>query len=266
MASLKDKDSTVKIEVNDSLLIPRKGDSMVSNAWLIAFGGAILTFVGLLVFQPDPYHRIFFDYALSGIGNTFFITVLSILLALVIGLIAGLGQISRFKPLNIFATVYVEIIRGIPLVVQLFYIYFVLGKFLKLDGIPAAVIALGFCYGAYMGEVIRAGFQSIPKGQMEAALALGMTRGQAIRKIILPQTFKLILPPIGNEFIALLKDSSLVSIVAIPDLFRRGREYASESFEYFETYTLVALIYLVITLGLSFLVSRMEGVLKKNER
>nr|MBP7494948.1 amino acid ABC transporter permease [Spirochaetales bacterium] len=156
------------------------------------------------------------------------------------------------------ATVYVEIIRGIPLLVQLFYIYFALGKFLKLEGIPAAVIAMAVCYGAYMGEIFRAGIQAIPRGQMEAALALGMSRTQALWRVILPQTIKIILPPIGNEFIALLKDSSLVSILAIADLLRRGREYAATTFHYFESYTMVALVYLILTLFLSRLVGIME--------
>jgi len=121
---------------------------------------------------------------------------------------------------------------------------------------------MSICYGAYMAEIFRAGIQSIPKGQMEAALALGLSRGQAMRKVILPQTIKVILPPIGNEFIALLKDSSLVSILAVADLLRRGREYASTSFRYFESYTVIALIYLVMTLFFSRLVAIMEERLR----
>lgn len=117
-----------------------------------------------------------------------------------------------------------------------------------------------------MGEIFRAGILSIPKGQMEASLALGMTRTQAMWKVIIPQTIKVILPPIGNEFIALLKDSSLVSILAVSDLLRRGREYASTSFMYFESYTMVALVYLIITLFLSRIVAIMEERLGRNEK
>jgi polar amino acid transport system permease protein len=109
-----------------------------------------------------------------------------------------------------------------------------------------------------MGEIFRAGIESIPKGQMEAARSLGMTKSQAMTHVILPQAFKVILPPIGNEFVALLKDSSLVSILAVADLLRRGREYAAETFTYFETYTVVALVYLIITLFFSKLISLME--------
>jgi polar amino acid transport system permease protein len=134
--------------------------------------------------------------------------------------------------------------------------------------IPAttsAVIAMSVCYGAYMAEVFRAGIESIPKGQTEAARSLGMSSSQTMIHVILPQAFKTILPPVGNEFIALLKDSSLVSILAVSDLLRRGREFASESFTYFETYTMVALIYLVITLFLSKLISFMEEKIGVNE-
>jgi polar amino acid transport system permease protein len=109
-----------------------------------------------------------------------------------------------------------------------------------------------------MGEIFRAGIQSIPKGQMEAARSLGMNKSQAMVHVILPQAVTVILPPIGNEFVALLKDSSLVSILAVADLLRRGREFASETFTYFETYTMVALVYLIITLFFSKLVSIME--------
>jgi polar amino acid transport system permease protein len=123
---------------------------------------------------------------------------------------------------------------------------------------------MSICYGAYMGEIFRAGIQSIPKGQMEAALALGLTRSQAMRRIIIPQTLRMILPPVGNEFIALLKDSSLVSILAVSDLLRRGREFASTSFQYFETYTMVALVYLVMTLFFSRLVGLMEERMTRN--
>jgi polar amino acid transport system permease protein len=158
------------------------------------------------------------------------------------------------------------VIRGIPLLVQLFYIYYALGPILHLKGPASAILAMSICYGAYMGEIFRAGIQSISKGQMEAALALGMSRTQALWRVILPQTVKVILPPIGNEFIALLKDSSLVSILAISDLLRRGREYASTTFNYLPAYTIVALIYLVMTLFFSRLVGIMEVRLRNHER
>jgi polar amino acid transport system permease protein len=252
-----------RIDVTDGALIPARDQRSVFSAWRISFYGAAILLVLLPILKPKPFWEIL-KYLPDGIGVTFTLTFLSIACALLIGLLAGLGQISRHVIINRIATVYVEVIRGIPLLVQLFYLYFALGKFLKLQGLLAAVIAMSFCYGAYMAEIFRAGIQAVPKGQMEAALALGMSRSQAIRKVILPQTIKIILPPIGNEFIALLKDSSLVSILAISDLLRRGREWASVSFDYFSAYTMVALVYLVITLFLSRLVGFMEDMLNRH--
>lgn len=240
--------------------------------------GALVVMAALLIVKPDPYWEVFKfaifpkilrddagayeGFQASGIMITFQVTILSIVGATIIGLFAGLGQISRSPVVNRICTVYVELIRGIPLLVQLFYIYFALGKFFHLQGMTAAVIAMAICYGAYMGEIFRAGIQSIPKGQMEAAIALGMSRGQALRLVILPQTMKVVLPAIGNEFIALLKDSSLVSVLAIADILRRGREYASKTFLYFESYTIIALVYLILTLLLSRVVGMMEERMK----
>lgn len=256
MASLDDI-KVPRIEVTDGALIPAKGDRGLFSSWQITFFGAIALLILLPVTKPDPYWRIL-KFLPDGILVTFQVTFLAIFFATFIGLMTGLGQISRVTVFNRVATIYVELIRGIPLLVQLFYIYFALGKFLNLQGMVAAVIAMAICYGAYMGEIFRAGIQSIPKGQMEAAIALGMTRSQALRLIILPQTMRVILPAIGNEFRALLKDSSLVSVLAIADLLRRGREFASTTFLYFESYTMVALVYLVFTLFLSRLVAILE--------
>ena len=130
----------------------------------------------------------------------------------------------------------------------------------------SAVIAISFCYGAYMGEVFRAGILSVPKGQTEAARSLGFNNFQTMTLVILPQAMRTILPPIGNECIAMLKDTSLVSIIAVADLLRRGREFASQTFDYFETYTVIALVYLIITLLLSKGVSMMEGRLTYYDR
>lgn len=247
----------VTIDVGDGAAIPKREDVGLFTAWRVAFFGAIAIIVYLAVFRPDPYLAIM-KFVPDGILVTFEVTVLSIILALVIGLFTGLGRIAKNPLINGIASLYVEVIRGIPLLVQLFYIYFALGRLIQMPPLPSAVIAMGICYGAYMGEIFRAGIQSIPKGQTEAARSLGMTQSQSMYHVILPQAFKTILPPVGNEFVALLKDSSLVSILAVADLLRRGREFAAESFNYFETYTVVALVYLIITLFLSKLISIME--------
>jgi amine acid ABC transporter, permease protein, 3-TM region, His/Glu/Gln/Arg/opine family len=263
-ASPTEKTPNLTINVTDGTLIPT-GEKSILSAWNIAFFGAIALLVALPIIAPKPYLDIL-SFVPDGLAATFGVTIASIFFALILGLLAGLGRIAKTKPINLIATVYVEVIRGIPLLVQLFYIYYALGPLLHLKGPTSAIAAMSICYGAYMGEIFRAGIQSIPKGQMEAALALGMSRTQALWRVILPQTVKVILPPIGNEFIALLKDSSLVSILAVADLLRRGREYASTTFYYLQAYTIVALIYLVMTLFFSRLVGMMESRLRDHGR
>ena len=285
----------VRIDVSDGAAIPRKRDIGLFSAWWISLIGALGCIAYLCLAKPEPYLDIL-KFLPDGILVTFEVTILSILLALFLGLITGLGRISKNRTINLIASTYVEVVRGIPLLVQLFYIYFALGQvfsnlpnpadvaesmaawpgiivyvvvgvvgFLKdMPPLVAAVTAMGVCYGAYMGEVFRAGIESIDKGQTEAARSLGFNRRQTMFLVILPQAWRTILPPVGNEFIALLKDSSLVSILAEADLLRRGREFASVTFSYFEAYTMVALIYLIITLILSKLVSIMEERLSRH--
>lgn len=253
------------ITITDSALIPSVGEKSLLSAWNISFFGAIAILILLPVLRPKPFVAIL-AFVPDGLVATFSVTIESIFFALILGLLAGLGRIARTKVINRIATIYVEVIRGIPLLVQLFYIYYALGPLLHLRGTASAVAAMSICYGAYLGEIFRAGIQAIPKGQMEAALALGMSRTTALRRIVLPQTVKVILPPIGNEAIALLKDSSLVSILAVSDLLRRGREYASTTFYYLESFTIVALIYLIMTLFFSRLVGIMEAHLRYHGR
>ncbi|MGA2977159.1 MAG: amino acid ABC transporter permease [Spirochaetia bacterium] len=253
------------MEITDGALIPGKGQKFTISAWSISFFLALAVLIYLFIFRSHPYREIML-FLPDGIARTFEVTLMSIGCAVVVGLIAGLGRISRIRILNLIATIYVEIIRGIPLLVQIFYIYYALGKIIQVPDIFAAVIAMTVCYGAYLGEIFRAGIQSIHKGQMEAAIALGLTRSQALRRIILPQTVRVVLPPLGNEFIALLKDSSLVSILAVSDLLRRGREFASKTFDYFEAFTVVALVYLVMTLFFSRLVALMEERMNRSGR
>lgn len=258
-------DKKVVIAVGDGAAIPDPNDKGLFTAWRISFFGTIATITYLLISKPDPYLDII-RYLPDGIVVTFKVTLASIVLALILGLIAGLGRISKNTYFNLAASTYIEIVRGIPLLVQLFYIYFALGHLIRVPDMVAAIIAMGFCYGAYMGEVFRAGINSIDVGQSEASLSLGFNRSQTMRYVILPQAWRTILPPVGNEFIALLKDTSLVSILAVSDILRRGREFASESFLYFETYTMIALIYLLITLILSKLLSTIENRLSSYEK
>src|SRR4030042_7061825 len=235
MAPLRRKPKTIAgqepltIEVGDGAAIPRRKDVGMFTAWRVAFFGAIAMVLYLIFFTPDPYRKIIV-FVPDGIWVTFKVTVGAIVLALVIGLFAGLGRLAENKVINGIASLYVEVIRGIPLLVQLFYIYYALGRIVNIPAISSAIIAMAICYGAYMGEIFRAGMQSIPKGQMEAARSLGMNKTQAMAQVILPQAVKVILPPIGNEFVALLKDSSLVSILAAAGLLRRGGGVCLERF------------------------------------
>jgi len=248
---------------DDSAAIPRERSLMV--AWWIAVVVAVTFIVGAVLIWPVPYGEII-RFVAAGLVVTFEITIVSMIFALVVGLFAGLGRTSHQTWVNVLASFYVEVIRGIPLLAQLFWIYYALSRFIKLGPNVSAVVGLTICYGAYIAETFRAGIQSIPKGQMEAARALGLSRGQAMRYIIIPQAIRVVLPPVGNEFIAMLKDSSLVSVLAIADLLRRGREYATRTFAYFETYTLVALIYLLVTLIFSRVVFYIEeGMSRQNK-
>lgn len=251
------------IQMTDGVLIPRKDDHHVLNAWRITFFAALALLGGLVVFKPAPYRDIFM-VTIKGAPVTFEVTIFAILGAIVIGLFCGLGAVSKSRIINMISGVYVELIRGIPLLVQLIFIYYAMGRFFHIEGMVAAVVALSICFGAYMGEIVRAGIQAVPKGQMEAAIALGLSRGQAFRHVILPQTVKVILPAIGNEFISMLKDSSLVSTIALSDILRKGREYISRTFLSLETMLVVALIYLIITLLLSRLVGMLEERLHQN--
>jgi polar amino acid transport system permease protein len=199
--------------------------------------------------------------------------VLSFVFTLVAGLIGALGRISKNPIISGVATLYVELIRGIPLLVQLLWWYFAFPAVIRNFGASAnipylanydanaslmAIFGLTMCYGAYMTEIYRAGIQSIPGGQMEAARSLGMNYIQSMRFVILPQAIRVILPPVGNEFISLLKDSSLVSAVAVADLTRRGREFIATTFDPINTWNMIAIIYLLMTLFSARVVARIE--------
>jgi len=255
--------TSVQVWQDDSAAIPRERNLMI--AWWIALVTAIVFILGAMLLKPDPYWEIM-RFVGDGLVVTFEITIISMTLSLILGLIAGLGRTARAPGINILASLYVEVIRGIPLLAQLFWIYYAMSRFIQLGPHVSAVLGLTICYGAYIGETFRAGIQSIPKGQMEAARSLGLNRAQAMQHVIIPQAVRVILPPVGNEFIAMLKDSSLVSVLAISDMLRRGREYASRTFAYFEAYTLVALVYLLVTLIFSRVVFYIEqGMSRENQ-
>ena len=195
---------------------------------------------------------------MTGLWTTLWLSAVSSLLALFIGLFTGLARISKNYTVSMLAAIYVEIIRGTPLLVQIFIAYFFIGTVFDLSRNVAGIGALALFAGAYVAEIVRAGIQSIPKGQMEAARSLGMTMPQAMKEVILPQAFKRILPPLSGQFISLIKDSSLVSVIAITDLTKSGREIITSTFATFEVWLVVAAMYLLVTSLLSQMVYYME--------
>jgi polar amino acid transport system permease protein len=248
---------------NDSPIIMDEAPngSKFDRWWLMLL--VVLILIGTLYVTNPTTYVPFMSFVLDGIWVTIYTTLTSFAFILIVGLFVALGRLSKNKFVNGFATVYVEIIRGIPILVQLLFWYFAfptvvqnLGNQLNIDFLKTyvanpfllAIFGLTVCYAAYMSEVYRAGIQSIPKGQMEAARSLGMSYMQAMRYIIIPQAIRIILPPVGNEFIALLKDSSLISVVGVADMTRRGREFMSTHFNPIETWVMVGLLYLVMTL------------------
>ncbi|WP_443868745.1 amino acid ABC transporter permease [Mitsuokella multacida] len=209
-----------------------------------------------------------FPLLLVGAGVTIKITALSVALGVVIGLFVGIARISRIKILRVLAAIYVDFFRGTPLLVQIFLVYFALPVITgqRVDPFVAAIGSCGINSGAYVAEIFRAGIQSIDKGQMEAGRSLGMTWVQTMRYIIVPQAFKRVIPPLGNEFIALLKDSSLVSVIGFEELTRRGQLIIAKTYGSLEIWLSVAVIYLAMTLTISRFVAYLERRYKTDDR
>ena len=198
------------------------------------------------------------NFDMNLVVNSF--PVLSTAIGFVIGLVVGVARISHLRPLRMLAEVYVEFFRGTPLLVQIFLFYFALPVITgqRIDPFIAAISACGINSGAYVAEIFRAGIQSVDEGQMEAGRSLGMTWLQTMRYIIVPQAFKRVIPPLGNEFIAMLKDSSLVSVIGFEELTRRGQLIIAKTYGSFEIWMSVAVIYLVMTLTISRFVAYLE--------
>ena len=209
-----------------------------------------------------------FPLLLLGAVITVKITAMSVALGIVIGLFAGIARICRVKPLRWISAVYVDFFRGTPLLVQIFLFYFavpvITGQ--RIDPYVAAVGSCGINSGAYIAEIVRAGIQSIDEGQMEAGRSLGMTWTQTMRYIIVPQAIKRVIPPLGNEFIALLKDSSLVSVIGFEELTRRGQLIIAKTYASLEIWFSVAIIYLVMTLTISRFVAFLEKRYNPDDR
>ena len=197
---------------------------------------------------------------LLGAGVTIEITAVSVFIGFCIGLFVGIARICKVKVLRILAAIYADCIRGTPLLVQIFLIYFALPILTehRVEPFVAAVAACGINSGAYVSEIFRAGIQAIDVGQMEAGRSLGLSWWQTMYYIILPQAVRNILPPLGNEFIAMLKDSSLVSVIGFEELTRRGQLIIAQTYGSFEIWSTVAVLYLIMTLAISRVVAMLE--------
>ncbi len=201
---------------------------------------------------------------IAGAWITVQLTIYAIVAGVVLGLVLALLRISKKPVLSAPAIAFIEFMRGTPLLAQIFMIYFGLGSLgINIPDFMSGFIALSLNSSAYNAEIFRAGIQSISKGQMEAARSLGLSYGQSMAYVIVPQAFRFCLPPLGNEFIALLKDSSLVAIIGISDLMRVGREINGRTLRSIEVFGYVSLIYLIITLPLSQIVNAAERKMKK---
>lgn len=241
--------------------------------WWLAVAAAIAVALGIAILVSDIYGQVFSTVS-QGIWITIWVSLLAFLLASGLGLLLALMSLSEHMVLRQTARFYVEIVRGIPLLVLLFYIAFVgapavvaLWNFLThplqsaglfeplqvrdFSLLWRAIIALTLAYAAFLAEIFRAGIQAVDAGQIEAAKALGLKRFQRFRLIVMPQALRTILPPYGNDFISMVKDSSLVSVLGVVDVTQMGKVYASGSFRFFETYSVVAYVYLILTMSLS---------------
>jgi polar amino acid transport system permease protein len=242
----------------------------------------LLMVVGLVVLGLDfKFMSKWIGFILTGLGFTLLVSVLAISLACVLAVIGALGRLSRNPIFNAMATLYVSLIRGTPLLVQVYMWYLALPqiggaleklglvgvqKYLTLPAIPAGIMALAVCYGAYMTETVRAGIQSIKIGQGEAAKALGMTGAQTMRRVIFPQAMRVIIPPVSNEFIAMVKDSSLVSLMGVWELSFRAIKIGRRYFQSLEMLILVAAIYWVMCIVLQTIQERIEKHMARGER
>jgi polar amino acid transport system permease protein len=255
--------------------------------WLVALVVIALALAAVII-ANDIYAQVF-RTVFNGVGVTIFVTLVGFALATVLGLGIALLGLSDSVVLRQIARFYVEVIRGVPMLVLLFYIAFVGApaivaayNFLTLPLVRAglsepvlvrdfslmwrAIIALMIGYSSFIAEVFRAGIQSVDHGQIEAAKALGLSRYHRFRFVVFPQAIKVIFPPLSNDFVAMVKDSSLVSVLGVSDITQMGKIYASGSFRFFETYSIVTYIYLILTIGLSLALRQVEKRMRGKER
>ncbi len=277
-----------------------RGDKYAGSRWMPAAAAFSLVPYWLLVIVlcgvfflwhalTDSDYGVILAAVSKGALTTLYVSFLAYIFSTILALGIGLMRISPLRPLREVSSLYTEVIRGVPMLVLLYYIAFVGAPGLiqlvnwachplidagimeevsvrDLNFVSRAILALTIGYSAFISEIFRAGIESVDKGQMEAAKAVGMTRWQAMRYVILPQAFRNVLPPLCNEFVAMVKDSALVSALGVQDITQLGKVYSASTFKFFETYNVVAFLYLVMTISLSLMVRGLEHHLntKKN--
>lgn len=250
----------------------------VGVSWGVLFLILIFLFSGQEIkLGPIQYQTIQLDsefilknlsFIAQGLGQTLLISVLSIIFAMTLALLAALGRLSTFPPIYAISTFYVSLIRGTPLYLQIFFFFLALPQLgINLSGVVAGVTALGLNYGAYMSETFRAGLSSVGKGQREAAMALGMTPGQTMKRIVLPQALRFAIPPMGNDFISMTKDSALVSATGfVHELMWRAVKVGRAQFNNLEALIMAAMFYWILTLILTYFQGKLEARLAKGDR
>ncbi len=252
--------------------------------WLLAI--ALLGVLAVWAIVADEDYRIIFGALAGGILTTLWVTLVAFACAAVLALLVALARTSGIRVLQEAATFYVEVIRGIPMLVALFYVAFVGAPWLvaavnwlltpllalgwasplsirTLDFTWRAILALTVCYSAFIAEIFRAGIEAVDPGQAEAAKALGLAPWPTFRHVVGPQAVRIVLPPLGNDFVSMIKDSALVSSLGVQDITQLGKVYSSGTFKFFETYNVVAFLYLAMTISLSLLVRLLEQQLKR---
>ncbi|KKB10848.1 amino acid ABC transporter [Devosia geojensis] len=269
--------------------MPRRSPSRTARIpyWLLAM--ALLFVIGLWQITTDAGYAAIFRTLSGGVLTTLWVSFVAFAGATVLGLLIALMRTSGVRVLSEIATFYVEFIRGIPILVFLFYVAFVgapaivgginwlatplIGAGLvepltvrAFDFVWRAIVALTVCYSAFIAEIFRAGIEAVDRGQIEAARALGLSPWRTFRFIVFPQALRTILPPLGNDFVATIKDSALVSALGVQDITQLGKVYSSGTFRFFETYNVVAFLYLTMTISLSLLVRAMEQRMKRERR
>ncbi|HQZ11921.1 MAG TPA: amino acid ABC transporter permease [Devosia sp.] len=255
--------------------------------WLLLT--ALLGVVGLWAIVSDRGYAQILTALSGGIVTTIWVTLVAFGLAALLGLLIALARTSRIYLLRQMATFYVEIVRGIPVLVFLFYVAFVGAPWIidalnvmlspltrqgwmeplrvrDFDFTWRAIVALTVCYAAFIAEIFRAGIEAIDKGQVEAARALGLSPWQTFRLVVAPQALRTILPPLGNDLVSMIKDSALVSALGVQDITQIGKVYSAGTFKFFETYNVVAFLYLTMTIGLSLLIRLLERRLQRSRR